>query len=343
MEFDIVRSWNSYLDLFPEEKKDVYFTESYVKLYENDENEAVCLVCKEGDFVLLFPLLRRKFIYKGSVYYDFETAYGYGGPLFNTDNLSFRERALLLCGSYCERNGFVAGFVRFHPLLNNQVMYEAIGDVIYDRQTVAMDLTLSEAGIWSREIRSQNRNIIKKGIKNGLCFTADNDFLYLDTFIQLYDATMRRLSADDSYFFDRTYYDNFSGTIKNSFLGVVSLDGYVIAAAIFFYSYAYGHYHLAGSDPDYLSLSPNNFMIYQAALELKSRGVSAFHLGGGTSSDPGDTLLRFKGHFSPRRNQFMIGKTIFNRQIYSELCDEWARLYPDKVTKYGNFLLKYKY
>lgn len=343
MEIEIARNWNRWLDYFQASERDVYFEEAYVKLYEDDHNEAMCCVCKENNQILLFPFLCRKFIYDGKVNYDFETAYGYGGPITNTVDPVFIERALKVFRNYAEENNYVAGFVRFHPLLNNRSYYGRIGTVIDDRQTVAMDLCLSEESIWAEEIHTQNRNVIRKGIKNGLTFIIDNDFCYLEDFLRLYNQTMQKLNADDFYLFKRSYYEHLVSNLKNSFLGVVSYEDKIVSAAIFFYSGKYGHYHLSGSDVDALFLSPNNYMLYQAALELKRRGVEKFHLGGGTTSYEDDSLLRFKGRFSRQRFQFSIGKTIFNPGLYRQLCEEWELKFPDKKEKYGRFLLKYKY
>ena len=57
MNIDITAHWNHLLEAFLPEKKDVYFTEQYVKLYESDTEKAECFVCQEGDKVLLFPFL----------------------------------------------------------------------------------------------------------------------------------------------------------------------------------------------------------------------------------------------------------------------------------------------
>ena len=193
-----------------------------------------------------------------------------------------------------------------------------------------------------KEIHTKNRNVIKKGEKNGLKFIADYEFKYLDDFVKLYDQTMDKLNADDFYYFDDKYYQQF---VKNvpSFLGVVTLEDKIISAALFMYDGCYAHYHLSGSDKAYLNYLPNNYMLYHAALELKRQGAELFHLGGGTTSDENDSLLSFKRKFSKDLYQFSIGKVIFNEALYADICKDWEDKNPDKVVKYSRFLLKYKY
>lgn len=342
MHFFFTDDWDGYLSKFHPKQKDIYFKKSYVSLYETSPDEkALAMVIEEGEKVMLFPILSRTFLFHGVVYKDFETAYGYGGPIFNTDDIDFIGRAnKLMLEAFLEEK-YVCGFVRFHPLLNNSSNFK-VGTVIDDRHTVAIDLTLSEEDIWMKEIHTKNRNVIKKGEKNGLKFFADYDHKYLDEFIRLYDQTMDKLNADDFYYFDKVYYQKFIKDIPN-FLGVVMLDDKVVSAALFMYDGCYAHYHLSGSDREFLNYLPNNYMLYHAALELKGKGAELFHLGGGTTSDENDSLLSFKRKFSKELFQFSIGKVIFNNKIYAELCTDWEERNPEKKEKYSRFLLKYKY
>jgi hypothetical protein len=341
----IDNNWNLYLDQFSSSQKDIYFKEEYVKLYEDEANKAMCFIYTENSNILLFPFLRREFTLEGTTYCDFETPYGYGGPITKENDEVFLKKGLKDFFDICLRSNYVAGFLRFHPFLNNSQYYDTIGVVIEDRKTVAIDLTLSLENIWMSEICTKNRNLIRKAEKNGLIFLVDSEYKYMDEFINLYNATMSKLGADDFYHFDKTYFNKIK-QIEQSFLGIVLYEDKVISSAIFFYSGEYGHYHLSGSDINYISLLPNNFLLYYAALELRRRGVHTFHLGGGTTSRDDDMLLQFKGRFSKKRYQFLIGKTIFNDNVYTTLVNEWIERNSnnkEKLDKYHHHLLKYRY
>lgn len=343
MEFFFTNHWNNYFKYFFDGQYDIYFTEEYVYLYESKNEKACCLIIHEGDSYMLFPFLKREFEYDHAIYYDFETAYGYGGPICNTVDNYFISSAFSTFYEAFASQGYIAGFVRFHPLLSNYQFFNSLGEVVLDRKTVAMDLSLDEEYIWMNEIHTKNRNVIKKGAKHGLEFVVDNEYTYLSEFIKLYNSTMDKLSADGFYYFNDAYYLSLKQRIYNSFLGVVKMDDKVLSSAIFFCHSPYGHYHLSGSDKKYLGLSPNNFMLYHAALELKKRGVKFFHLGGGTTSDEDDSLFCFKKRFSNSTYQFAIGKLIFNDVIYKRLCTDWENKNSDKMDFYKYYLLKYKY
>lgn len=336
-------SWNQYLDNIPEDLQDLYFREEYVRLYERQNEKAYCFVYIEDESVMLFPFLRRRFEFRGKTYYDFETAYGYGGPISNNHSQEFMTKALDSMKMKALEENYVCGFVRFHPILANWDCFDKIGRLICDRKTIAINLTGGVEKTWINEIHTKNRNVIKKGEKNGLKFIVDNDFAYLKEFEELYKATMDKLEADGFYYFNSKYYEQLRSTIPNSFLGIVKYDDKVIAGAIFFHQNPYGHYHLAGSDKYSLKLSPNNFLLWGAAKEFMNRGVSYLHLGGGTDSSEDNSLYQYKRKFSRNEYQFCLGKLIFNQQVYDDICAEWSENNPDKVQKMKNILLKYKY
>lgn len=342
MTIEIKEHWNDLLYSFSPAERDIYFCEEYVHLYESEKEKSVCCVVTEGEKMMLFPFLRRTFEYKDNILYDFETAYGYGGPIWHLADEAFKSAALQLMMEELSQSSYVAGFVRFHPLLANYEGFN-VGRVIEDRKTVAIDLSLNEQDIWMQEIHTKNRNVIKKGEKSGLQFVVDNDYRHLPDFINLYNATMDKLDAADFYYFDQHYYSDFVKNLKNSFLGVVLHEGNVVSSAIFMYEGGYGHYHLSGSDKNALKLMPNNYMLWHAALELKKRGVKTFHLGGGTTSSEDDSLFCFKSRFSKHTYQFCLGKLIFNETLYQKICSDWEQRNPDKAEHYKHFLLKYKY
>lgn len=349
MHCEITDAWNQYLALIPPENKDIYYSEEYVKLYCNGSDEkALCIICTEGAQVLLMPYIRREVTGYNRVlnhcYYDFETAYGYGGPISNATDIKWIYNALICMNRFFASEHYLCGFVRFHPLLNNQQYCEKAMQVLYDRNTVCIDTFQTEEEIWTGQISSKNRNMIRKAEKNGCVFKAEYDFASLSEFQQLYEKTMRRLSADAFYFFGDEYFNSLKeGLCKHSFLGTVRMNGELICAAIFLYSTDYGHYHLEGSDSRYSSLGANNFLLWHAAKEMRTLGVQRFHLGGGYNSDLENSLLKFKKAFSNHLTDFYIGKNVFDWTKYQAVCESWEKRNPEKVDLYKNRLLKYRY
>lgn len=336
----ITSEWNKYIEQFDNSKSDIYYYEEYVKLYEDNCGKALCAVCLEDNHILLMPFIRKEI--KG--FYDFETPYGYGGPISNYDNHEWIEMALCEMKELFYRENYVCGFVRFHSLIENVKCCQNNMQTIFDRNTVAIITNQSKEEIWANQITSKNRNMIRKAEKSGLEYTTEYDFASLDEFVALYNATMDRLNADAFYYFGREYYESFVEKLKGkAFLGTVRTNGELICAALFMYSGDYGHYHLEGSNKEYSSLAANNLLLWKAALELGKLGVKEFHLGGGYNSEPDNSLLKFKKSFSNNIKEFHIGKWIFNEIIYKELKEEWGRNNPKKLEQYGKYLLCYRY
>lgn len=349
MKCEIRDEWDELLSSFPYDKQDIYFTKKYLSLYEAEKNKALCAVCIDGDNVMLMPYIRGEI--KG--YYDFETAYGYGGPVANTDDEKWCHDAFENIHAFLGGNNYVCGFTRLHPLFSNEKLIEASDGVLestgsvqllYDRQTIAIDTFQSIDEIWQNQISSKNRNMIRKAEKNQLEYKAEYNFDSYDEFISLYRKTMERLEADDFYFFDDSYFEKLGNNLSDSsFLGTVRKDGKLICAAIFMYSKKYGHYHLEGGDWNYSSLGANNFLLWKTACEMHDLGIKEFHLGGGTSSSVDDSLFKFKKAFSNNSKKFYIGKEIFNVSVYEEICNAWELHNAEKIPVYGNRLLKYRY
>ena len=336
----ITDKWNTYLELFKDFQKDVYFLEEYVKLYETDEAKAQCIVCTEDGNILLMPFLRGEI----EGYYDFETQYGYGGPISNTGDQEWIDFSLSAIKDYFRDNRYICGFIRFHPLINNAFFCQNKMNVINDRNTVAIITSGSSEEIWATQISSKNRNMIRKAQKNGLVYKAEHDFESFPEFIELYNSTMKRIGADNFYFFDDEYYKRFRDSLsEHAFLGTVRHNGKLICSAIFMYQGDYGHYHLEGSNHEYKSLGANNLLLWESACHMHELGVKKLHLGGGNSSSPEDPLFKFKKAFSCNLELFAIGKEIYNQEIYDDICRRWEESNPDKISIFGNRLLKYRY
>ena len=213
MDCRIQDQWEEYLKKIPDKDRDVYYLESYVKLYEDFEDKALCMVCEDGDNILIMPFIRKSV----GEYFDFEIPYGYGGPITNTKDFDWIGRAMDKSHELLRKQRYVCGFIRFHPLLNNDELCNYDGSyikVIYDRDTVMIDTSMNPDNIWVHQISSKNRNMIRKAERNGLVFEAEYDCKSLNEFKILYNATMRRLNADEFYFFDDLYYEELVNGLK---------------------------------------------------------------------------------------------------------------------------------
>lgn len=331
-------TWDEYIEKMPIEKQDIYFSRQYYLMEEEQEKgQGKLFVYEEIDGKLgLYPFILRKIDseFLETDYYDIETAYGYGGPMLNSTDDSFAQRFEDAFLKFCEESNIVAEFIRFHPLLQNQSIFKKNISVLENRTTVWLDLEKSEEDIWMQDVSTQNRNTIRKCIKNGLTVEKSRDYL---EFIKIYNATMDKVGAGDFYYFDNQYYKKISECDKYTLLKVVYQEE-TIAAAIFIEYGEYFHYHLAGSKKEYLKLAPNNILLWEAIKLGKKLGCKKMHFGGGLSNSEEDNLYRFKKKYSSTTSKFYIGKRVHNKEVYDRLIKNWEEKHSSKAT----MLLQYR-
>jgi serine/alanine adding enzyme len=344
MKYKTVTHWNEYFPRIAEEQRDLYFTEEYVKLYEDDRRIAECFIYEEDDKLFLWPYLKSRIPGLTDEYYDFETAYGLGGPLVNHAERGFLENAFKRFCTVAREGNIIAGFIRFHPLLQNHLYVSEPCKVFMDRKTVSLNLSLTQEEIWRNQIHAKHRNVIRKAQSYGLRFEFDRAFTCLDAFQELYNHTMDSVQAEAFYYFTPSYYERMRSTLRgNCGIGTVWLGKEIIAAAIFLYYGIFAHYHLSGSLQKYQHYYPNNYLIYEAALSFKEQGSKIFYLGGGSNNREDNSLYRFKQRFSLENCNFYIGSLILNQDVYDRVCAIWEESHPQKREQYQRLVLKYRF
>ena len=315
---NIVKSFNNW---------DVYYLGEYAVplmlhgdgepylIYYNDGTDRFCYVVMQKDIANDIRFANQ--LEKGKLY-DWETPYGYGGPLSDSPITEYgTARFQKELAEYCDSRGVISQFARFHPLLENYGLLPALFEKSYMWDTVYIE-TKNPQQIMA-DMDSKNRNMIRKAAKNGISIRRC-DISDIEAFIPMYEGTMNRNAATEYYDFAADYYESLKQMRDNACIFYAFFEGRAISASIMLYNERFMHYHLSGSDADYRSLSPNNLLLYEAACWASGQGIERFHLGGGMAPD--DSLFGFKKQFSKNgRSKFMIGRTIFNETAYRRLLD----------------------
>src|SRR5699024_5131628 len=134
--------------------------------------------------------------------------------------------------------------------------------------------------------------------------------------------TMKRNDAPGFYYFDHRYFYEMKQKFpENIITASVSYDDEIIAMGIYFISGNVIHDHLNGTKTKHLNHSPAYLLKYTAMNWGKQNHYSVIHYGGGVSNDADDSVLKFKKRFSKNTEfKFHIGRKIWNRVVYRELC-----------------------
>lgn len=319
--------------------KDIYYRPEYAELYLRDEESLFTFEYREGDAVLYNLSIKRPIEHISGtpcndVWFDLETAYGYGGFYTNSHDQGFVEQALEAYREYCRQERVIAEFIRFHPFNSFPVDHSKGFDLLIpDREVVTVNLDQSPEERW-KQYGATTRNVLRRCAK-ALKFEPSDD---LETFEMLYAKTMEKNNADDFYYFDRRYYEGLLNLDAVQLFQVL-YEGNVIAMAFFMVGDELAHYHLSANDTDFLRLNGNYYMLDQAFEFAANKGAKKFVLGGGRSPDPDDSLLRFKKKFSRETRMFHIAGLIHNREVYGEYIAQWENMNPGRSIRY---FLKYR-
>ena len=147
----------------------------------------------------------------------------------------------------------------------------------------------------------------------------------LDSFIELYYATLNKNEASDYYYFGKEYFEKLKN-IEGCNLVLINgyVDGKIIASSVFMCSEKYMHYHLSATNPEFYSYAANNLILACAIEYGMEHGMKWLHLGGGLSGSEKDNLFRFKRSFGRTENNlkdFYLGRAIFMPEVYDKLCE----------------------
>lgn len=257
---------------------------------------------------------------------DLTTPYGYGGPMIM--DLVEGGRDLLLAGfeeafsHYCQEEGIVSEFVRFHPMANNALDFKDIYQAKLFNRTLGINLEDFEDP-FQAEFSKSARKSVRQALKAGLTYDIIESPDSLLDFKSIYLETMDRNEADDRYYFDDAYFEAFTQTMPEAVIKCrVFYQGQVIAMGFYLRSQDILHTHLSGTRTGFLHLSPAYILRYGLVQWAKPQGFKLIHNGGGTTGDPEDSLYLFKKKFSQHTVfDFYLGRKIWNQAMYNKLID----------------------
>lgn len=327
--------WNKIVNEF--KCADTYFKCQYSESFMENEEGIPYLVYYEADGIkICYPIIEKDIasfsVFKGKLplgrYFDWNTPYGYGGPISNIKILpeSEQEKFKKELYEFAIKRNVVSQFIRFHPLLQNQTVCSSVIENEYIKDTIYINLDTTDDLMVQMD--TKNRNLIRKAIKNNVLIQHDSGE-HIEEFMKIYKETMDRDNARDFYYFSKDYYNFMKENMADETEYFYAYkDDKMIAASIFFYDDKYMHYHLSGSLTESRTFAPTNLLLYSAANWGREKGIKSLHLGGGVGIEDG--LFHFKKQFNKNgRIGFYIGRNIFMPNIYQKLLIKRNEIDPE--------------
>jgi len=214
-------------------------------------------------------------------------------------------------------------------------------NIIFDRKTVYLALNDNDVfNVYDKQIKKKLRRSEREGIKIRIGNTKHDIY----DFMNIYYNTMDYLKANDYYYFSESYFLNFNNYMDDmSRLMVAEIDGKIIGGMLYMLKGIYASNHLSAADVSLRNTGVNVIIQHFVILDSIKENCKFIHLGGGRTSNPDDSLLRFKANFSNYMVDFKIGKKIYLPNIYENIIVQSKRKYPLAAAKYSNQLQGYRH
>jgi len=303
---------NSLLDELPASQRHPMLRPEYVIAMSNEQANAKAefFLYKENNAFYYHPFILTRTTLSGVIVNDIESAYGFGGPISSSADVKFLQRANDAYYAYIEKQDICVEFIRFSPVLKNSAYF--FGDVEFNRNVVVVDL--QDEGYMSN-IQPRTRSAVRKSKRQGVDIKHDKSDACIESFISLYDTTMKRLSADDFYLFQPDTIRKLVN-LPSCTLITAHYEGVIIAAATFFHEGNFMEYHLSASSEEGFRLNATKAIIADAMGSGYGKGCKHLHLGGGLTGSETDSLFLFKSLFSKTKSEYFIGKKIYKKKFY---------------------------
>jgi serine/alanine adding enzyme len=308
--------------------------------------EPECLLLREGDRSVTYSYLRcpiDESLTGNRNLFDVQTCYGYGGPIFCGGwTASERRHALRTIGNYLRDTSVVAEFIRCRTeRIDLDDFLGANYEVRRVRTNVEWSLALGDSNEIPPTWRRSARRNISQGRRRGLVHTLGSSTEDIAEFDRLYQITAERRSMEPFYRFNTAQFASLLALDPQRVKLILvrhSDKGTCIAGGILLVDGTSAYHHLGASDPAFLALCPNDYLMFALAGIAASHPVHRIVWGGGRSNDPQDTLFKFKSRFGDRFAPVHIACRVIDAATYERLCARWEARNPEGRTSTRLFL-----
>ncbi len=275
---------------------------------------------------------------------DAVSPYGYPSPLFSEGSgVGFQREALEAFAAEGRDLGLVSSFVRLHPLLQPSLPASEAGawSVFEHGPTIALPLAEAQEDWLRRVSRNHRRNV--RDLRRAGYTVRIGEPERLEDYARVYAETMERLDAAEHYRFPPSHFRELAEVLGERllFVAVHAPEGETAAAGLFTCTGAIAQAHLSGTATAHLAAAPSKLMFVGARAEVRRRGASVLHLGGGHHSRR-DTLFEFKRGFAGEEYMFASARFVHQPAVYERLARQRLRLEPAQPLPQAEFFPLYR-
>lgn len=308
--------------------KEVWAHPGVARSFAAAHDRPMCLAWVDERGAVLLPLILRPLDSlpwcKQSDGWDATTPYGYGGPFIVGDVEVTSDAFWDEVDAWADRGGVISLFGRLH-LFDDQILPWR-GEVQQRSRNIVRDLSLSEERLWF-DYEHKVRKNVKRARSSGVTVTVHQDLETLPDFLRVYQATMNRRGASDSYHHDEEFFEQLLGSMPTCYAFFhARQENIVTSTELVLLSDRWTYSFLGGTIEDAYASRPNDLLKHEICLWSMRQGKAGFVLGGGYNDDDG--ILRYKKAFAPHGDApFKTGSRIYDQDRFRALLVEreaWA-------------------
>lgn len=320
---------------FDFQKLDAFHQPEILSVIYGDSWESVLVVANDKAFLHAFS---KKQI-EDTEWYDIEPLVGYAGPVVNSDDKLFIDRALREYSQLCREQNIVAEVIRFNPLIQNHEQFQKANliDIVPAKEIVIANCHKDEFRQLKDFKDSTRRNLKNHALKYYRVETYDSSEKK-QSFVNFYYQFLDNVGAKAEWYFPKSL---FSRAAQSSYFKLVEVyDGDLICSSSLIIDHCLASYYFLGANTIPRLKGAHEMMLFKVCLNSAAHGIGKLILGGGNTSSAEDPLLIYKKKFALDTEIFYIGKIVHNEEIFSLLCEELINRNPE--IKNANFFLKYR-
>jgi hypothetical protein len=292
------------------------------------------LIISDNDNIFMNSFSRNKI--NKTEYFDIEPYLGYSGPVVNTNDKNFIEKAVELYSDFCKKEEIIAELIRFNPVLENHKLFEnLLIKISPSKELVIVNCHKDIVGQLSEFNRLGKRYIKDIKDETQIYFFEQKN---LDQFKNNYYRSLDRVNAGKVWYLNDEFFSR-AGKSKRFILVEVHYKGVTKIASIIIPSrLAFYHFITSIDEPRIRGL--NDYLILSLSLYTANHGSKYLILGGGNTDKTDDTLLLYKKNFNKNPVILHLGNLIFSDEVFNDFCSQAIQNNPLLTNK--NYFLKYR-
>jgi len=317
-----VRDWLGVWDAWPQ--REVFGHPEYLRLYATSGNRAYCAAWTSQDLIILHPFLVRDLadvpFWTGppGALFDATSAYGYSGPYVwgEGDRDHAARKFWPEFHAWALDHQVVSEFVRLSLFPETRLPYA--GATWLAGKQIIRALNPDRAVPWM-DFEHKVRKNAAKAERCGVHVEIDRGGAHLTDFLDIYQHTMARRSALDTYYFPQEFFRQMCDRLPDQFAFFHAVhQNQTVSSELVLVSSSRVYSFLGGTLEDSFTCRPNDLLKVEIIRWAANHGKSGYVLGGGYRGQDG--IYRYKRSFAPHGevSQCLAGQ-VFSGDLYSAL------------------------